>query len=267
MASALVFSIGRSRITSFDHIPARWLLSASPPQWPSRTGVFYGSVSAASADAWRGAGLHCFCSSTCLESRWSRYSLAGIDGDATVITPRLKSQVMRLLSVYSPASAQMPGDVSSSIRVAAAGRLAMDAAGGQKSRATSGTRFVRDCCHGRRVCAPLSSCGSRLGDWPYWESLPVEAAETTVWRRKLVAPRPGHADPQVAKSFQLPHARYILEPRSARETRRACGGGFCKLLCANSCHSALNLERPFRWGTCVCKRHLTCKNIQKKRSR
>jgi len=46
--------------------------------------------------------------------------------------------------------------------------------------------------------------------------------------RKLVAPRPGHADLAGSQKFNYHDARYILERASAREPRARGGGRFCK---------------------------------------
>jgi chorismate synthase len=70
-------------------------------------------------------------------------------------------------------------------------------------------------------------------DWANWEKiLPVEA--TTIppsEERRLVAPRPGHADLAGSQKFNFHDARYILERASARETAaRVAAGALAKLL-------------------------------------
>src|SRR3989475_10441450 len=69
-------------------------------------------------------------------------------------------------------------------------------------------------------------------DWANWEKpLPVEAGEVDAGERKLVAPRPGHADLAGSQKFDYHDARYILERASARETAaRVAAGAFAKLL-------------------------------------
>src|SRR5260370_2620816 len=69
-------------------------------------------------------------------------------------------------------------------------------------------------------------------DWANWEKiLPVEAAAEDPGARKLVAPRPGHADLAGSQKFNYHDARYILERASARETAaRVAAGAFAKLL-------------------------------------
>src|SRR6516164_7380998 len=57
-------------------------------------------------------------------------------------------------------------------------------------------------------------------DWANWEKiLPVEASSTPEANsRKLLAPRPGHADLAGSQKFNFHDARYVLERASARET-------------------------------------------------
>jgi chorismate synthase len=85
--------------------------------------------------------------------------------------------------------------------------------------------------HGKTIGAPVA-LRIENRDWANWEKiLPVEAAEDDPGARKLVAPRPGHADLAGSQKFDYHDARYILERASARETaaRVACGA-FAKLL-------------------------------------
>src|SRR5206468_10368340 len=69
-------------------------------------------------------------------------------------------------------------------------------------------------------------------DWANWEKvLPVEEGKEDSDSRKLVAPRPGHADLAGSQKFNFHDARYILERASARETAaRVAAGSFAKLL-------------------------------------
>src|SRR5450631_1047606 len=70
-------------------------------------------------------------------------------------------------------------------------------------------------------------------DWANWETiLPVEASAITAEEeRRLVAPRPGHADLAGSQKFNFHDARYVLERASARETAaRVAAGAFAKLL-------------------------------------
>src|SRR5450631_2777078 len=69
-------------------------------------------------------------------------------------------------------------------------------------------------------------------DWANWETiLPVEASAITAEEeRRLVAPRPGHADLAGAQKFNFHDARYVLERASARETAaRVAVGALAKL--------------------------------------
>jgi chorismate synthase len=70
-------------------------------------------------------------------------------------------------------------------------------------------------------------------DWANWEKiLPIEASQITAEEeRRLVAPRPGHADLAGSQKFNFHDARYILERASARETAaRVAAGAVAKLL-------------------------------------
>ncbi len=88
--------------------------------------------------------------------------------------------------------------------------------------------------HGRTIGAPIAL---RLEnrEWEKWkQALPVEDFEgAEEFRRRLTAPRPGHADLAGALKFNWHDARYVLERASARETAaRTAAGGFAKLLLA-----------------------------------
>jgi chorismate synthase len=86
--------------------------------------------------------------------------------------------------------------------------------------------------HGKTIGAPVA-LRIENRDWANWEKiLPVEAsAESASNERKLLAPRPGHADLAGAQKFNFHDARYVLERASARETAaRVAAGAFAKLL-------------------------------------
>jgi chorismate synthase len=86
--------------------------------------------------------------------------------------------------------------------------------------------------HGKTIGAPVAMRIENR-DWANWEKiLPVEAsAESTRNERKLLAPRPGHADLAGAQKFNFHDARYVLERASARETAaRVAAGALAKLL-------------------------------------
>jgi chorismate synthase len=96
-------------------------------------------------------------------------------------------------------------------------------------------------------------------DWANWEKiLPVEAtAESAGKERKLLAPRPGHADLAGSQKFNFHDARYVLERASARETAaRVAAGAFAKLLLREfgteiASHTVqvghVRLERAAKW--------------------
>jgi chorismate synthase len=85
--------------------------------------------------------------------------------------------------------------------------------------------------HGKTIGAPVA-LRIENRDWANWEKiLPVEASEDDPGTKKLVAPRPGHADLAGSQKFNYHDARYILERASARETAaRVAAGAFAKLL-------------------------------------
>jgi chorismate synthase len=86
--------------------------------------------------------------------------------------------------------------------------------------------------HGKTIGAPIA-LRIENRDWANWEKiLPVEAnAESPTEERKLVAPRPGHADLAGSQKFNFHDARYVLERASARETAaRVAAGSFAKML-------------------------------------
>jgi chorismate synthase len=86
--------------------------------------------------------------------------------------------------------------------------------------------------HGHTIGAPVAL---RIvnRDWANWEKiLPVESSDAPeASSRKLVAPRPGHADLAGSQKFNFHDARYVLERASARETAaRVAAGSFAKIL-------------------------------------
>jgi chorismate synthase len=96
-------------------------------------------------------------------------------------------------------------------------------------------------------------------DWANWEKiLPVEASsapETS--SKKLVAPRPGHADLAGSQKFNFHDARFVLERASARETAaRVAAGSFARQFLAQfglniASHTVqvghVRLERAAKW--------------------
>jgi chorismate synthase len=86
--------------------------------------------------------------------------------------------------------------------------------------------------HGQTIGAPVA-LRIENRDWANWEKvLPVEGGpDAASDEKKLVAPRPGHADLAGSQKFNFHDARYVLERASARETAaRVAAGAFAKLL-------------------------------------
>jgi chorismate synthase len=111
--------------------------------------------------------------------------------------------------------------------------------------------------HGKTIGAPIA-LRIENRDWANWEKfLPIEASEDDPGSKKLVAPRPGHADLAGSQKFDYHDARYILERASARETAaRVAAGAFAKLLllefgteiASHTIHVGhVHSERPATW--------------------
>jgi chorismate synthase len=86
--------------------------------------------------------------------------------------------------------------------------------------------------HSQTIGAPIA-LRIENRDWANWVNiLPVEGrADAAANEKRLVAPRPGHADLAGSQKFNFHDARYILERASARETAaRVAVGAFAKLL-------------------------------------
>jgi chorismate synthase len=86
--------------------------------------------------------------------------------------------------------------------------------------------------HGQTIGAPIA-LRIENRDWANWEKiLPVEASNAAETEsKKLVAPRPGHADLAGSQKFNFHDARYVLERASARETAaRVAAGAFVRQL-------------------------------------
>src|SRR6266550_8419898 len=86
--------------------------------------------------------------------------------------------------------------------------------------------------HGKTIGSPVSLLIENR-DWANWEkALPVEDSPDLAGKdKKLVAPRPGHADLAGSQKFNFHDARYILERASARETAsRVAAGALAKTL-------------------------------------
>src|SRR5579872_2408305 len=113
--------------------------------------------------------------------------------------------------------------------------------------------------HGKTIGAPIALRVENR-DWKNWEKvLPVEDSEGAEdLKKKLTAPRPGHADLAGSQKFNFHDARYILERASARETAaRVAIGALAKLLLRDfgteiASHSVqvghVKLERAATWN-------------------
>jgi chorismate synthase len=80
--------------------------------------------------------------------------------------------------------------------------------------------------HGQTIGAPIALRIANR-DWANWEKvLPVEASNAPeAESKKLVAPRPGHADLAGSQKMNFHDARYVLERASARETAARVAAG------------------------------------------
>ena len=116
--------------------------------------------------------------------------------------------------------------------------------------------------HGQTIGAPIA-IRIENRDWANWERiLPVESSdEDDPGLKKLVAPRPGHADLAGSQKFNFHDARYVLERASARETAaRVAAGALAKQFLKQfgveiASHSVrvghVPLERPASWNEIV----------------
>jgi chorismate synthase len=140
-----------------------------------------------------------------------------------------ESHGQALLAFVSGLPAQLPIDVEFISRELHRRQLGYGRGGRQKIEKDQAEIFagVR---HGKTIGAPVA-LRIENRDWANWEKiLPVEASEDDPGTKKLVAPRPGHADLAGAQKFNYHDARYILERASARETAaRVAAGAFAKL--------------------------------------
>jgi chorismate synthase len=141
-----------------------------------------------------------------------------------------ESHGQALLAFVSGLPAQLPIDVEFINRELHRRQLGYGRGGRQKIEKDRAEIFagVR---HGKTIGAPVA-LRIENRDWANWEKiLPVEASEDDPGTKKLVAPRPGHADLAGSQKFNYHDARYILERASARETAaRVAAGAFAKLL-------------------------------------
>src|SRR6476620_9640106 len=103
--------------------------------------------------------------------------------------------------------------------------------GGRQKIEKDRVEFLSGVRHGQTIGAPIA-LRIENRDWANWEKiLPVVGSPDAATDKKLVAPRPGHADLAGSQKFNFHDARYILERASARETAaRVAVGAIAKLL-------------------------------------
>ena len=134
-----------------------------------------------------------------------------------------ESHGQALLAFISGLPAQLPIDVKFVNHELRRRQLGYGRGGRQKIEKDTAEIFagVR---HGKTIGAPIA-LRIENRDWANWEkTLPVEAGEVDAGERKLVAPRPGHADLAGSQKFDYHDARYILERASARVWSRQSVG-------------------------------------------
>ena len=161
-----------------------------------------------------------------------------------------------LLAYISGLPAQLPIDIKFINHELRRRQLGYGRGGRQKIEKDTAEIFagVR---HGKTIGAPIA-LRIENHDWANWEKiLPVEGEVDPALERKLVAPRPGHADLAGAQKFDYHDARYVLERASARETAARVGAGaFAKLLLREfgteiASHTIqvghIRMEKPATW--------------------
>src|SRR3989441_9935833 len=141
-----------------------------------------------------------------------------------------ESHGQALLAFISGLPAQLPIDVKFVNHELRRRQLGYGRGGRQKIEKDTAEIFV-GVRHGKTIGAPIAMRIENR-DWANWEKiLPVEEGKENTDARKLVAPRPGHADLAGSQKFDYHDARYILERASARETAaREAAGAFAELL-------------------------------------
>jgi chorismate synthase len=145
-----------------------------------------------------------------------------------------ESHGQALLAFLSGLPAGLPVDVESVNRELYRRQLGYGRGGRQKIEKDRAEIFagVR---HGQTIGAPIA-LRIENRDWANWEKiLAVEAyPEDDSTARKLLAPRPGHADLAGCQKLNFHDARYVLERASARETAaRVAAGALAKQLLAS----------------------------------
>src|SRR6201998_825850 len=142
-----------------------------------------------------------------------------------------ESQGQGLLTFLSGLPAGLPVDIEAINHELHRRQLGYGRGGRQKIEKDRAEIFagVR---HGQTIGAPIA-LRIENRDWANWEKiLPVEASDAPETEsKKLVAPRPGHADLAGSQKFNFHDARYVLERASARETAaRVAAGALAKQL-------------------------------------
>lgn len=141
--------------------------------------------------------------------------------------------------------------------------------GGRQKIEKDTAEFLAGVRHGKTIGAPIALRVENR-DWKNWEKvLPVEDSEGAEdLKKKLTAPRPGHADLAGSQKFNFHDARYILERASARETAaRVAIGALAKLFLREFGTNVLShsiavghvrLEREATWEEIVA----ICENLE-----
>jgi chorismate synthase len=131
--------------------------------------------------------------------------------------------------------------------------------GGRMKIETDTAHVVSGVRHSKTIGAPIAMIIQNR-DWKNWtDILPVEDFPgSEEKKKKVLRPRPGHADLAGAIKYDFPDARYILERASARETTaRVAVGALCKELLREFGITVLShviqvgtarLHRPAAWS-------------------
>jgi chorismate synthase len=131
--------------------------------------------------------------------------------------------------------------------------------GGRMKIETDTAHVVSGIRHSQTIGSPIAMLIQNR-DWKNWtDVLPVEDFDGSEdKKKKVLRPRPGHADLAGAIKYDFPDARYILERASARETTaRVAVGALCKELLREFGIEVLShviqvgtakMQRPAEWS-------------------